>query len=46
MLRARYLRIVLFFAQATLSVIGWELILPRLGLRDLARRTRRRASPA
>ena len=40
MLRARYLRIVLFFAQATLSVIVWELILPRLGLRDLARRTR------
>ncbi len=40
MLRARYLRIVLFFAQATLSVIAWDLILPRLGLRDLARRTR------
>src|SRR5512136_251309 len=40
MLRARYLRIVLFFAQATLSVIAWELILPRLGLRGLTRRTR------
>ena len=40
MLRVRYLRIVLFFAQAILSVIWWDLILPRLGLRGLTRRTR------
>jgi predicted unusual protein kinase regulating ubiquinone biosynthesis (AarF/ABC1/UbiB family) len=40
MLRTRYARIVFFFAQAVLGIIGWELVLPRLGLRGLARRTR------
>jgi predicted unusual protein kinase regulating ubiquinone biosynthesis (AarF/ABC1/UbiB family) len=39
-LRARYRRIMTFFARATISFIFWELILPRLGLRRLTRRTR------
>ena len=40
MLRTRYVRIVFFFAQATLNIIVWDLILPHLGLRWLAERTR------
>jgi predicted unusual protein kinase regulating ubiquinone biosynthesis (AarF/ABC1/UbiB family) len=39
-LRARYRRIMAFFARATASFIFWELVLPRLGLRGLTRRTR------
>jgi predicted unusual protein kinase regulating ubiquinone biosynthesis (AarF/ABC1/UbiB family) len=39
-LRARYRRIMAFFARATASFIYWELFLPRLGLRGLTRRTR------
>ena len=39
-LRARYWRIMAFFARATLGFIFWELILTRIGLRGLARRTR------
>lgn len=39
-LRARYRRIITFFARATLSFIVWELVLPRLGLRRISRRTR------
>jgi predicted unusual protein kinase regulating ubiquinone biosynthesis (AarF/ABC1/UbiB family) len=39
-LRARYLRILLFFARASLNFIIWEIILARLGLRKLVRRTR------
>ncbi|MBA4379877.1 MAG: ABC transporter, partial [Anaerolinea sp.] len=39
-LRARYRRIMTFFARATLSFIVWELVLPRLGLRRITRRTR------
>lgn len=39
-LRARYRRIVLFFARVVFSLIAWELILPRLGLRKRVRRTR------
>lgn len=39
-LRARYRYIMAFFARATASFIFWELILPRLGLRGLTRRTR------
>ncbi|MFB9733401.1 ABC1 kinase family protein [Ornithinimicrobium kibberense] len=39
-LRARYRRIVLFFARVTAGFIWWELVLPRLGLRRLAVRTR------
>jgi predicted unusual protein kinase regulating ubiquinone biosynthesis (AarF/ABC1/UbiB family) len=39
-LRARYRYIMGFFAQATASFIFWEIFLPRLGLRSLARRTR------
>ncbi len=41
-LRARYRYIVGFFARATASFILWEIILPRLGLRLLTRRTRSR----
>jgi predicted unusual protein kinase regulating ubiquinone biosynthesis (AarF/ABC1/UbiB family) len=40
MLRARYRRIVLFFARIVISLIVWELILPRLGFRKRAQRTR------
>jgi len=40
MLRARYRRIVLFFARVAASLIVWELILPRLGLRKWVQRTR------
>lgn len=40
MLRARYRRIVLFFARVAASLIVWELVLPRLGLRKWVRRTR------
>jgi len=39
-LRARYRRIMFFFARATLGVIFWELLLPRIGLRSYSRRTR------
>jgi len=39
-LRARYRRIVLFFARVVLSLIWRELIVPRLGLRRWVRRTR------
>ncbi|RPI91996.1 MAG: AarF/ABC1/UbiB kinase family protein [Chloroflexi bacterium] len=39
-LRARYRYIMAFFARATASFIFWEIILPRLGLRGLTRRTR------
>jgi predicted unusual protein kinase regulating ubiquinone biosynthesis (AarF/ABC1/UbiB family) len=39
-LRARYRYIMAFFARATASFIFWEIILPRLGLRGMARRTR------
>ncbi len=40
MLRTRYWRIVLFFGQVCLSLVAWELILPRVGLRGLTQRTR------
>jgi predicted unusual protein kinase regulating ubiquinone biosynthesis (AarF/ABC1/UbiB family) len=40
MLRARYRRIVWFFARLLLSFILWDLILPRLGLRSRAERNR------
>ncbi len=39
-LRARYRHIMGFFARATASFIFWELVLPRLGLRTVTRRTR------
>ena len=39
-LRARYRRIMIFFGMVTLSFIYWEVILPRVGLRGAARRTR------
>ena len=39
-LRARYRYIMAFFARAVASFIYWELILPRIGLRGLTRRTR------
>jgi len=39
-LRARYRYIMGFFARATASFIFWELVLPRIGLRGLTRRTR------
>lgn len=39
-LRARYWRIMLFFARATVDFIFWEIILARLGLHRLVQRTR------
>jgi predicted unusual protein kinase regulating ubiquinone biosynthesis (AarF/ABC1/UbiB family) len=41
-LRARYRYIIGFFARAIAGFIFWELVLPRLGLRGLTRRTRSR----
>ena len=41
-LRARYRYIMAFFARATASFLFWEVVLPRLGLRAVARRTRSR----
>src|SRR6266851_5583626 len=40
MIRSRYRRIVFFFAQLIASLIFWDLVLPRLGLRGWSRRTR------
>jgi predicted unusual protein kinase regulating ubiquinone biosynthesis (AarF/ABC1/UbiB family) len=39
-LRARYRYIMSFFARAVAGFIYWEIVLPRLGLRSLTRRTR------
>jgi predicted unusual protein kinase regulating ubiquinone biosynthesis (AarF/ABC1/UbiB family) len=39
-LRARYRFIMWFFARATAGLVFWEVILPRIGLRALTRRTR------
>ena len=39
-LRSRYRYIMGFFARAVAGLIFWEIVLPRLGLRPLARRTR------
>ncbi|MBT3337868.1 MAG: AarF/ABC1/UbiB kinase family protein [Anaerolineae bacterium] len=39
-LRARYRKILIFFARVAANVIFWDIILSRLGLRPLARRTR------
>jgi predicted unusual protein kinase regulating ubiquinone biosynthesis (AarF/ABC1/UbiB family) len=39
-LRARYRYIMGFFARAIASFVFWEIILPRIGLRGLTRRTR------
>ncbi|HEX6035661.1 MAG TPA: AarF/UbiB family protein, partial [Anaerolineales bacterium] len=41
-LRARYRYIMGFFARATASFIFWEIVLPRLGMRAITRRTRSR----
>ena len=41
-LRARYRYIMGFFARATASFIFWEILLPRIGLRGMTRRTRSR----
>jgi predicted unusual protein kinase regulating ubiquinone biosynthesis (AarF/ABC1/UbiB family) len=40
MLRARYRRILWFFAGVLFNLIWWDILLPRVGLRGLARRTR------
>jgi predicted unusual protein kinase regulating ubiquinone biosynthesis (AarF/ABC1/UbiB family) len=40
MIRRRYRRIVAFFARLLLGFALWDLLLPRLGLRSWARRTR------
>jgi predicted unusual protein kinase regulating ubiquinone biosynthesis (AarF/ABC1/UbiB family) len=38
MLRARYLRILFFFARAIFQMVFWAVLLPRLGLRKWAKR--------
>lgn len=40
MIQSRYRRILWFFGRAILSIIGWDLLLPRLGMREISRRTR------
>ena len=40
LLRARYRRIMLFFTGVAINFIFWEVLIPRIGLRALARRTR------
>ena len=40
MIRARYRRIVLFFARLLISLVYWELFLPRIGFRGWAARHR------
>jgi predicted unusual protein kinase regulating ubiquinone biosynthesis (AarF/ABC1/UbiB family) len=40
MIRTRYRRIVIFFAGVISNFIFWDLLLARIGLRSLARRTR------
>jgi predicted unusual protein kinase regulating ubiquinone biosynthesis (AarF/ABC1/UbiB family) len=40
MMRRRYRRILWFFAGIILQLIVWDIVLPRLGLRAAARRTR------
>ncbi|MFZ6031445.1 MAG: ABC1 kinase family protein [Chloroflexota bacterium] len=40
MLRTRYRRILFFWARVLLSVLVWEIVFPRLGLRGWSRRTR------
>jgi predicted unusual protein kinase regulating ubiquinone biosynthesis (AarF/ABC1/UbiB family) len=42
MIRSRYRRITFFFARILASLIVWELILPRIGLRRWSRSTRAR----
>ncbi len=42
MLKARHLRIVSFFGRALFSVLLWDVVLPRIGLRSLSRLTRSR----
>jgi predicted unusual protein kinase regulating ubiquinone biosynthesis (AarF/ABC1/UbiB family) len=39
-LRARYRYIMWFFTKATANLVLWEIILPRIGLKGLTRRTR------
>jgi predicted unusual protein kinase regulating ubiquinone biosynthesis (AarF/ABC1/UbiB family) len=39
-LRARYRRIMIFFAGVAIDFIFWEVLLPRIGLRVISRRTR------
>lgn len=41
-LRARYRRIVSFFARVTISFVFWEIVLPKLGLVAWSNRTRTR----
>lgn len=40
MIQSRYRLILWFFGRAILSFIGWDLLLPRLGLGAISRRTR------
>jgi predicted unusual protein kinase regulating ubiquinone biosynthesis (AarF/ABC1/UbiB family) len=42
MLESRYRRILWFFARILLNLAFWDIVLPRIGLRRLARATRTR----
>jgi predicted unusual protein kinase regulating ubiquinone biosynthesis (AarF/ABC1/UbiB family) len=41
MIQTRYRRILWFFGRSLISLIGWDILLPRLGFRGLSQRTRR-----
>lgn len=41
MIRARYRRITFFFARIILSLVWWDLVLPRVGLRQISQRNRK-----
>lgn len=41
MIQSRYRRILWFFGRVILSFIGWDILLPKLGLRGLSRSTRK-----
>ncbi len=40
MIRTRYRRITWFFARLLISIVLWDLLFPRIGLRQLSRKTR------
>jgi predicted unusual protein kinase regulating ubiquinone biosynthesis (AarF/ABC1/UbiB family) len=42
MLNVRYRRILLFFGRVILSIIWWDVILPKIGLRKLSENTRQK----
>jgi predicted unusual protein kinase regulating ubiquinone biosynthesis (AarF/ABC1/UbiB family) len=41
MLRARYFKILIFFLSILLTVLWWDIFIPRIGLRNISRRNRK-----